>query len=125
MFSAIFVPMWTISPPHKGTGATVTGTRWCDDELNLPLSIPTMTSITNWHDDTGAYAFPYPSSVGGTAYIFPESCDLGCISTIDTVWQYNANKQHLYRLATSGHRTVQASVFFFNIYVWIPPTEET
>lgn len=44
-----------------------------------------MTSITNWHDDTGAHAFLYPSSVGGTAYVFPESRDLGCISTIDTV----------------------------------------
>lgn len=27
--------------PHENTGATRTGTHRCDDELNLPLSIPT------------------------------------------------------------------------------------
>lgn len=38
---------------QQNTGATVTGTHRCDDEENLPLSVPSMTSITNWHDDPG------------------------------------------------------------------------
>lgn len=41
------------------------------------------------------------------------------LSTIDTVWQYDANEQHLYRLATSGHRTERRKQMFefFLIYV--------
>lgn len=27
--------------PNENAGATITGTHWCDDEVNLPVSIPT------------------------------------------------------------------------------------
>lgn len=34
-------PREPVSPSHEHAGATLTGTHWCDDEINLPLSLPT------------------------------------------------------------------------------------
>lgn len=40
-FSFSISPREPVSPSHENAGATITGTHWCDDEINLPLSIPT------------------------------------------------------------------------------------
>lgn len=34
-------PSEAVSPSLQDAGATLTGTHWCDDEINLPLSFPT------------------------------------------------------------------------------------